>query len=159
MMDADIREPREEDVEAIQEMAANMSESENEQFDPTIDPDWPIGEEAGGWFHDRIEDDDGFARVAVLDGRPIGYIVGAVIEAEVFRSIDDVAEAESMYVRPDHRGRGIGTAFMEVFHEWAQDQRADRTRVEVTAQNEAAIRFYRDNGFDEYAVTLEQDAE
>lgn len=158
-MDADIREPREDDIEAIQEMAANMSESENERFDRTIDPDWPLGEEAAEWFRDRIESSDGFARVAVLDGRPIGYIVGAVIDPEGFRSIDELAEAESMYVRPDHRGKGIGTAFMEEFHEWAQDQRVDRTRVEVTAQNEAAIRFYQDNGFEDYAVTLERDVE
>jgi GNAT superfamily N-acetyltransferase len=158
-MEPEIREPKEDEIEAIQEMAANMSESENERFDPTIDPDWPMGEEADGWFRDRLGDDDGFVRVAVLDGRPIGYIVGTVREPDSYRSIDALAEAESMYVRPDHRGEGIGTTFMEAFHEWAQDQRVERTRVEVTAQNEAAIRFYQDNGFEDYAVILERDVE
>jgi len=158
-MEPDIREPREDEIEAIASMAANMSESENERFDSTIDPDWPLGEEAHGWFRDRLVDEGGFVRVAVLDGSLIGYIVGAVREPESYRSIDAVAEAESMYVRPEHRGNGIGTMFMEVFDDWAQEQRVERTRVEVTAQNEAGIRFYRDNGFEDYAVILEQDVE
>ena len=46
---------------------------------------------------------------------------------------------------------------MEEFKDWAEEQDADRLRVEASAQNKGAIRFYRENGFEDYSATLEED--
>jgi len=46
---------------------------------------------------------------------------------------------------------------MENFKEWAKEKDADRLRVEASADNEEAIRFYRENEFEDYTVILEED--
>ncbi len=62
-----------------------------------------------------------------------------------------------MYILPEYRSQGIGTELMEQFNSWSEEKGADRLRVEATAQNEEAIRFYRENGFDDYALILERE--
>lgn len=45
---------------------------------------------------------------------------------------------------------------MKEFKDWVEKQEADRLRVEASAQNRRAIRFYQENGFEDYSVTLEE---
>ena len=62
-----------------------------------------------------------------------------------------------MYLQPKYRGQGIGTELVEEFKEWTEEKDADRLRVEASAQNKRAIKFYQENGFEDYTVTLEED--
>jgi len=39
----------------------------------------------------------------------------------------------------------------------ADEKVADRLRVEASAQNKGAISFYRDNGFEDHTVIMEDD--
>jgi GNAT superfamily N-acetyltransferase len=151
----ELRKAETSDIEKIQQLNADLSEKEKEEYDPTIDPDYTLTDEAADWYRKRIE--NGFAQVAEKDGETIGYIIAGTHQAENFRQIHKIAELETMYLKPEHRGKGIGTEFVENFKDWAEKQDVDRLRVEASAENEGAIKFYRRNGFKDYAVTLEED--
>ncbi|QGA80393.1 GNAT family N-acetyltransferase [Candidatus Nanohalobium constans] len=130
---------------------------EAEEHDPTIDPEWTLTEEAANWYRERINQGNGFAVVAQEDQTVIGYAIGVTESAEEFRTTDTLAELETMYLQPQYRGQGIGSKLVQEFKDWAREKGADRLRVEASAENEDAIRFYQENGFEDYSVTLEED--
>lgn len=156
-MQAEIRKASIEDLNTIQELSIKLSEKEAEEFDSTIDPEWNSTEEATEYFRERITEENSFAMVAEDDGQVTGYAIGAITEAEEYREDLEIAELETMYILPEYRSQGIGTELMEQFTSWSEEKDANRLRVEATAQNEGTIRFYRENGFEDYALTLEID--
>jgi len=156
-MEAEIRKAETNDIEKIQNLNAELSRKEAEEYDSTIDPEWTLTEEAAGWYWERINKEKGFARVVEENGEVIGYTVGVVGSAEEFRTTDTLAEIETMYLQPEHRGQGFGTQLMQNFKHWAEEKDADRLRVEASAQNKRAIKFYMENGFKDYKFTLEED--
>ncbi|AEH37761.1 GNAT family N-acetyltransferase [Halopiger xanaduensis] len=62
----------------------------------------------------------------------------------------------NIYVEPTHRGRGIGAALLEAAEDALADRGAEVVILEVMADNEAARRFYREQGFDAFRVTMER---
>lgn len=52
-----------------------------------------------------------------------------------------------IYVRPEHRGRGIGKALLDAVHGYAQTTPARCLWLETQNVNYPAIRFYRKHGF------------
>jgi GNAT superfamily N-acetyltransferase len=156
-MEAQILPARKSDVERIQELNAELSEMEAEEYDPTIDSEWTLTDEAAGWYMERIKQGNGFAKVVEDGGRVTGYAIGITGSAEVFRTIGALAELETMYLQPKYRGHGTGSELIKEFKDWAEERDADSLRVEASVQNKGAIRFYRETGFEDYSVTLEED--
>lgn len=154
-MAAEIREAELEDVDRIQELSVRLSEWEEENFDPTIDPGWNRTDDATEFFEQRVY--EGYAYVAEDDSQVVGYLVGAVNGSEAYRDDLTVAELESMFLLPDYRGEGLGTELAERFEQDVEKQGADRIRVEVTAQNTRGHEFYRSMGLEDYAVTMEKE--
>ena len=81
-------------------------------------------------------------------GRNVGYCVSTVKESE--------GEIDSIFIDPDHRSAGIGSAFMERALAWMDGQHAIVRRVAVAAGNEDAFGFYEKFGFLPRQVILEQ---
>lgn len=153
-MVVEIREAELEDVERIRELSVKLSEWEEEEFDPTIDPDWNTTDEAVKWFEQRVY--EGLAYVAE-DEEVVGYLIGAVNGSEEYREDLTVAELESMYIEPEYRGKGLGRELVEHFQQDTEDYNADRLRVEVTADNTSGHEFYRAMGLEDYAITMEKE--
>jgi GNAT superfamily N-acetyltransferase len=86
--------------------------------------------------------------VAVRDGEVL-----AVCQVLIFRHFQRTAgwcaEVESVYVRSDQRGRGVGRALMAFVEEHARQRGC--YRVQLTSRNERgdAHRFYRALGYDQ----------
>lgn len=80
---------------------------------------------------------DGRVRVAVLDGRVVGFATTAVHDTHV--------ELEDLFVDPDHHRAGVGRALVD--DAVATTARAGRGALEVDA-NPAATAFYRAVGFE-----------
>ena len=79
--------------------------------------------------------------VAYLDGAPAGTVAG-------IRSDDPaVAELVSMWVRPQARGRGVGSALVKVVLDWASQQGCSEVRLWVSEGNDSAERLYARHGF------------
>lgn len=75
-------------------------------------------------------------------------ITGFAVVA-VLTTVAAEAELESLAVAPSARGKGRGEALLHTAIAWAE---AEMFRLEVRAQNNAAIRLYRRCGFEDVAV-------
>lgn len=64
-----------------------------------------------------------------------------------------------IYVRPSHRGEGIGSALLERAETRLFEGGADTVALEVLATNDAARRFYRRHGYEPHRVELETESD
>ncbi len=81
-------------------------------------------------------------------GRNVGYCVSSLKNNE--------GEIDSIFIDPDYRAAGIGSAFMERALAWVDGQHATVKRVAVAVGNEDVFGFYEKFGFLPRQVILEQ---
>ena len=79
---------------------------------------------------------DGPCFIAYADGIPVGMVAG--------RFLDGAAELTSMWVAPEARRQGIGTALIERIVEWSA---GEALSLRVIDGNQAAVRAYERQGF------------
>ena len=78
-----------------------------------------------------------------FDGEsPCGIAAGFIDPEDAAR-----AHLVSMWVAPDHRGGGVADALVEAVASWAASRGVRTLRLNVTANNDRAIGFYRRIGF------------
>jgi GNAT superfamily N-acetyltransferase len=128
------------------------------RYDATISPEWP---QHGGpaYYRDLFADPNGLVLAARTGGPASGEIVGHLVGR--FRPADDfrvvpLAILESMQVRRDLRGRGIGSRLVEAFLTWAGRRGCEQVAVTANAGNTAAQAFYRSHGFAPASVTFQR---
>ena len=80
-----------------------------------------------------------------LDGKAVGYSLLAKTFSQEAGGI--VIWIEEIYVSPESRGRGIGSAFLEHLIK-SRDKSVRRLRLEAEKENEGAIKLYRSLGFE-----------
>jgi putative acetyltransferase len=79
--------------------------------------------------------------LAEADGQPVGCVG--------MRPLDDGAcEMKRLYVRPGHRGRGIGVDLVARVMELARGAGYRRMRLDTVPEMTRAIRLYRSMGFE-----------
>jgi len=66
---------------------------------------------------------------------------------------------DNLYVRPDQRGDGVGSALLDHAEDALRERGVDVLAVEALAANEAARRLYESRGYATHRVTLERSAE
>lgn len=81
-----------------------------------------------------------------VDGTPAGYGMTAIGYATEAGGI--CVHIEDIYLKPEFRGQGIGTAFLKFVEDRYRDT-AVRFRLEVEPDNEGADRAYRRMGYRE----------
>ena len=59
-----------------------------------------------------------------------------------------------MYVKPEHRGKGINKVITDELIAWAKSRGINEVRLEVYAQNESAIKAYEKAGFEPHLLTM-----
>ena len=79
---------------------------------------------------------------ALFDGRFIGLISAVVSREDV-----DRASVYQMWVSPEYRGEGIGSALIRSVEVWAVELRVKRLELSVTTANTAAVSLYEKMGF------------
>lgn len=95
----------------------------------------------------RLEKEDTFVLVAEVEGKVVGRIRMAWNgEADAFVEKDE-AQLRSMYVRPDYWREGIGSALAEKAFGRVPEKFSGFV-VEVFEENNSAVQFYRDLGFE-----------
>ncbi|MFP8888778.1 GNAT family N-acetyltransferase [Natrialbaceae archaeon A-CW2] len=62
----------------------------------------------------------------------------------------------NLYVEPEYRGRGIGTALLEAAENELRERGVDVCTLEAMARNESACRFYREAGYDSFRIGFER---
>ena len=156
-MDELIRSATLDDLEDIQSLNLKLFEKEHKEYDPLLDLCWTFWKEGTMYYKNRILEDDGCVVVALLDNKVVGYICGGITKAESYRNLPIVAELENTFVLETFRSQGIGSRLFEKFIERCRNKNVGKIRVIASAQNEGAIKFYRANKFNDYALTLEMD--
>jgi len=63
----EIKKAKLEDLKTLQDLNAKLFEKEHEEYDKTLDPDWPYSEEGKKYFEERIK--NGCTLLAELDGK------------------------------------------------------------------------------------------
>ncbi len=91
--------------------------------------------------------DDKLILVAEQDGEVVGGAYG-------YTQPNRTAHLHLVYVRPEHRGAGVGTALMREFAQRVRDQDVDHVTLDVDTTNESGRDFWRRLGFGEFAVRL-----
>ena len=93
-----------------------------------------------------------FLFVAAAGNRTVGFISGELRQGSptflprTWASVDDV------FVEPEYRNRGMGSALLQSVRDWAQERGADGISLQVAAANARGRKFYEDLGFREISV-------
>lgn len=84
-----------------------------------------------------------------LVAREGGALLGHALLA--FRANSTLARLYSLAVLPGQTGRGLGRSLLKAAERQARKRGADRLRLEVRADNTAAIRLYDSAGYGRFA--------
>lgn len=144
------------DLEAIQKLNHQMCIKEHNEYDSTINSDYPMQVLGKAYFRGRILGRDSCSFVATYEGKAVGYIVGAISQPEDYRTVKKMAEMENMFVLEEHRSLGIGKRLVDAFMEWCEGKEVEVVKAVATAQNARAIGFYEREGMERKAVILEK---
>lgn len=98
---------------------------------------------------------DGDLLVAREEGATVGFLAFE-FEAGSFEQSVDRGIVQYVYVEPEHRGRGVGSALFDAAESAMIDAGADAIALEVMADNGAARRFYRRRGYRPHRVEYER---
>lgn len=100
--------------------------------------DWAYG---GEWqWRERLLLPGAYNLVAEQDGAAVGLVRGVPAD-------DGVIDVHSVWVDPDLRGQGVGGRLIGAVEAWAREHGARTLRLDVFADNDAAIGLYRRLGF------------
>lgn len=80
--------------------------------------------------------------VAVIDGRDEGLVRGAPHDHDA-----DAGYLISMWVAPEARGRGVGSALVDAVVKWAEGRGSRRLVLDVGEANAEAVSLYASKGF------------
>jgi ribosomal protein S18 acetylase RimI-like enzyme len=60
----------------------------------------------------------------------------------------DAAHVVGLYVRPEHRGAGLGSRLLDRAEAWARERDHERVTLSVSLENDAARRLYDERGYE-----------
>jgi ribosomal protein S18 acetylase RimI-like enzyme len=137
-----IREAKTEEIGTLLEFEQGIVAAER-PFDPTL----RRGEIHYYDLAKLVESDLSAVFVAELGGELIasGYVLEK--EAKDYLKHDRYAYLGFMYVKPEHRGKGISKEILAALLNWARDRELTEVRLEVYSENSSAIKAYEKAGF------------
>ena len=92
--------------------------------------------------------------VAELDGEPVGSGYARIENARHYLKHQQHAYLGFMYVKPEHRGRGINQKVIETLKQWAISQNITELRLDVYDENIPAIKAYEKVGFKKHLIAM-----
>lgn len=96
----------------------------------------------------KLIDDPSFeVIVAELDGEVIGSGYARITRSKDYLKHDRHCYLGFMYVKPEHRGKGVNNLVLEALKQWTRSQGVNELRLEVYNDNQPAIRAYKKAGF------------
>ena len=107
-----------------------------------------------GRFLQSMESDSSATIVALVDDAIVGYASVAVREQPRFYRIKKVGANSGLMVAKDHRRRGIATRLLAEAKAYFQRNGIRYFTVYTAVANQAAIKFYEQNGMAPLHTTL-----
>ncbi|MEE3343723.1 MAG: GNAT family N-acetyltransferase [Bacilli bacterium] len=146
-----IRKAQLEDLNIIQNLNNELFKLEKENYDSTLVQDWPLSEDGKQYFEDLIINH--YVIVAIKDDKIVGYLAGSINEKGSYEEIQ-YGEINNMLVDNNFRGFGIGKLLIDKFKQYCKDNNINNLKVVASAKNIKAIEFYKNNGFNDFDITL-----
>lgn len=117
---------------------------------------WRVVPQEAKFAQTAILEPNGMLYVWEDEGRLLGLASLFVMEQEesAIRFPCRYAELDTLYVRPEAKGRGIGTALYQAACQWAKEQGAERVKLMTLGENRDARAFYDKMGMQEQQVIL-----
>jgi ribosomal protein S18 acetylase RimI-like enzyme len=122
-------------------------------FDPTIKDGKIIYYDLGN----LIEDEQSALLVIEGNGKVIGSGYAQIREAKPYLRHERFAHLGFMFVIPEFRGKGLNLLLLNELKQWVLSKGVSEVRLEVYADNEAAIRAYDKAGFKKLLTTMRCD--
>ena len=115
-----------------------------------MDERWRLAEGAQErWYNDfrwLVEDDSHLFLVATAAGRVVGFVHAYLWEdLPIYMNVLEVFIA-SIYVYPDYRLQGAGTAMVDEVKRWGVQKGAERVRLGVLSKNKESAAFWESQG-------------
>src|SRR5690348_11388731 len=147
------------DLAGLVESLVGLWRDDAGRHDRTISPSWPHRDGAA-YLRDLAGDPDGLLLAARATGPAdkgpvVGHLVGRFRPAGDFRVVAS-ADLESMQVRADLRGHGVGSGLVDAFLTRTRERGCGRVTVTANAGNEGAQAFYRKHGSVPATVTFQR---
>ena len=92
------------------------------------------------------------------EGAVVGFVMFGPETGSYEQSVDR-GIIENLYVQPEYRNRGVGTALLDAAERALAESGVDRIALEAMADNEAARRLYARRGYSVHRVELEAPTE
>lgn len=96
--------------------------------------------------------------VARKDGETVGFVSFEVESGGFARSVTR-GIVQNVYVVPDQREQGVGTALLDAAEDALAERDAEVISIEALAANDAARRLYQRRGYDPYRIEFERPVE
>ncbi len=151
MDDLKIREATEGDLPAVMGLFEELHRLQEPWRVFTPRPN--LREEMQRRYHADLADPDAVLVVAERVGAVVGMAVGRLHRPSAFS--DELAvELGSVYVRPEHRERGVAGALAAEVARFARDRGVKRITLKTFAQNDEALVAWRQMGFEPRMVQM-----
>jgi ribosomal protein S18 acetylase RimI-like enzyme len=109
------------------------------------------------WFGEELKRKKAMIRVVDGNKRLAGYVYGRLEGKDWAELLDNHAALVDIYVRPDERMHGIGTALINSFFDWAKEKQAPRIVLSTATQNKAAQALFAKAGFRQTMIEMTRD--
>ncbi len=143
-----IRKAEYKDVETLNNFLTLLIRDER-QYDLGIDENFVVT----NMYENYIEDSSKLIIVAEENEKIVGYLYGIIKpNDDTYKYI--VAKLDALYIDSNFRNKGIATALIEYFKEWAKNQNVNKIEVNVWSKNTKAKKLYEKNAFQTTSETL-----
>ncbi len=95
--------------------------------------------------------------VAVINDEIVGSGYVKIQRSKSFQKFDFYAYIGFMYVKPEHRGKGISQLVMNEMLRWAKSKNIAEVRLEVYNDNVPAIKAYEKVGYKKHMLKMRLD--
>ena len=132
---------------------------DHQNFHRRIEPSWPAGAAIVSDYMTYLDTEcaahNGCILMAHYGGEAAGFVcVVATTRGESPEDPSPFAWIHELYVKPEHRRRGVASMLMAEAERFARGEGARVLRLGVLDKNEGARRFYARQGFGEQVHVL-----
>lgn len=136
-----IRKAKLEDCDKLDQLLTLLIRDEV-QYDKTIDPGFMVIK----FYENFVNDPNRCLLVAEENNEIVGYLYGFKQQKD---PVSDKKEylLDALYVDPNYRHQGIGSALIDEFKTWCLESNATCITVNVCSENKEAKELYKNNNF------------
>ncbi len=99
------------------------------------------------YLRPAMSDDNSLVLVALNDEEVVGYSYSLICEPHPLVARDKYGCIHDMYISASHRHSGIGEKMLGEIAGWFDSKSIDRIELDVMAQNQIGLSFWKKHGF------------